>query len=376
MRIGLVYLGRHGPGGPISFELASQLSRKAEVFVVASENADHIQLWRESGLPLIEVRTFDTKLQALTSVVDPSRMRAVAGRIAAESPDVILYPMVHPWTPSLQTYLEGTPHVVTVHDPSAHPGFLHAASSLWEAISANRSTRCVVLGKRFVAEMQAKGVAADKIDVIPHPLFSFYDRFAGNSSLGPAPHSILFFGRITEYKGLDVLIQAFHTLRNRWPGLSLKIVGEGDTSLYRGQIDGASNVTVVNRWVDDAEVPEIFQSASIVVLPYVSASQSGVIPVAANFGCAVVATNVGAIPEQIQDGETGLLVEPGSAGALASAIEHLLADDGLRQRVAGQLARKTKATANWDAVSSAYLESCRKALASVTASAKHIPNLG
>src|SRR5262249_32680118 len=142
MRIGLIYLGRRGPGGPISFELASHLSKKTDLFIVASRNADHIDLWRNSGLPLLEVETFETNVQALMSCCNGARLRQLAESIAAQSPDVILYPMVHPWTPSLQGELQHIPHVVTVHDPAAHPGFLHAASSLWEAVSAQRSTRC------------------------------------------------------------------------------------------------------------------------------------------------------------------------------------------------------------------------------------------
>lgn len=131
---------------------------------------------------------------------------------------------------------------------------------------------------------------------------------------------------------------------------------------YRSLVDRVKNVTVVNRWVDDAQVPVIFRAASAVVVPYTSASQSGVIALAANFGRPVIATRVGGIPEQIRDRETGLLVEPGSAEALASAIESLLTDDDLRQRVAERLALEMREKCNWSATSDAYLESCRKAI--------------
>src|SRR5262245_6598663 len=116
MRIGVIYLGRHGPGGPISFELASHLSKKADLFAVVSRNADHVGLWRESGMDVIEVSTFDTSLAALISLLNFPRLRRLAAEIASHRPDVILYPMVHPWTPSLQKYLSGIPDVATVHD--------------------------------------------------------------------------------------------------------------------------------------------------------------------------------------------------------------------------------------------------------------------
>jgi glycosyltransferase involved in cell wall biosynthesis len=362
MRIGLIYLGRHGPGGPISFELATHLSKKANLFAVVSQNSDHVTCWRESGLRLIEVPTFKTTLQAFLSHLNSARVRKLAEQISALRPDVLLWPMVHPWTPALQKYLAEIPTVTTVHDPAAHPGFIHRMSSLWERRSARMASRCVVLGQTFVQEMQARGIPKDKIDVIPHAIFSFYDRFSQNAQYSRIPHSLLFFGRITQYKGLDVLIRALEIAQVRWPDLHLQIVGEGDMRPYRSLVDRVKNVTVVNRWVDDAQVPVIFRAASAVVVPYTSASQSGVIALAANFGRPVIATRVGAIPEQIRDRETGLLVEPGSAEALASAIESLLTDDDLRQRVAERLALEMREKCNWSATSDAYLESCRKAI--------------
>ena len=362
MRIGVIYLGRHGPGGPISFELASHLSKKADLFAVVSQNADHIGLWRESGLQIVEVPTFETSIQAIVSCFNARRLRKLAHQIASHRPDVLLYPMVHPWTPFLQSDLEDIPHVITIHDPAAHPGFIHRMSSLWETICAHRSTRCVVLGRKFVEEMQARGIASDKIDVIPHAVFSFYDRFSRDKPASRVARSLLFFGRITSYKGLDVLIRAFRMLQEQWPDLRLNIVGEGDLRLYRRLLEGARNITVVNRWVDDTQVADIFQAAEIVVVPYVSGSQSGVIALAANFACPVVATRVGAIPEQIRDGATGILVEPGSAEALASAIRRFLGDAALRERLSRQLACEAKLTTNWNRTSDAYLESCRKAM--------------
>src|SRR5262249_47502646 len=163
-------------------------------------------------------------------------------------------------------------------------------------------------------------------------------------------------------KGLDVLLAAFRKLQEKWRDLRLTIVGEGDLRPYRSQIERATNVAVVNRWVDDREIPGMFRSAAIVVLPYVSASHSGVIALASDFGGAVVRTRVGAIPEQIRNRETGLLVEPGSVDGLASAIEELLINEDLRRRLACRLSSEAKSGLNWDIVSDAYLDSCNKAV--------------
>jgi len=210
--------------------------------------------------------------------------------------------------------------------------------------------------------MAARGIAKEKIDVIPHAVFSFYDSFKYEAPVSRVPRTLLFFGRITEYKGLEVLLQAFRIAQTRCPDLRLKIVGEGDMRTYRQLIDSAQNITVTNTWVADPEVPGIFQSADIVMVPYTSASQSGVIALAASFGRPVIATRVGAIPEQIRDRETGLLVEPGSAEALASAIDLFIENNQLREETARRLSVEMRTKCNWQTTSDAYLESCRRAV--------------
>jgi len=96
--------------------------------------------------------------------------------------------------------------------------------------------------------------------------------------------------------------------------------------------------TILNRWIPDEERDELFRRAAVVVLPYVSASQSGVVSVAYNHAKPVVATNVGALPEAVRDGVTGFIVPPRDHIALAEAVVKLLDDSVLRHRmgVAGQ----------------------------------------
>src|SRR5436190_23162569 len=111
MRVAIIYVGRRGPGGPISLELATHLSGKAEVFAVVSTQSDHYALWQKSGLDLIPVSTFSNDSGAMLSLLSQGKLRSLAASIAEKKPDVIVYPMVHPWTPFLQRYLRPIPHV-------------------------------------------------------------------------------------------------------------------------------------------------------------------------------------------------------------------------------------------------------------------------
>jgi glycosyltransferase involved in cell wall biosynthesis len=362
MRVAIIYLGRRGPGGPISFELATHLSRKTDVFAVVSSQADHYSLWQKSGVELISTSTFSSDSGAMLSLLFQGKLRSLADSIAEKKPDVIVYPMVHPWTPFLQRYLRRIPHVVTVHDATPHPGLKHFASSFWERMSARRASRCVVMSPRFVSSLTERGIPADRIDVIPHGIFSFYGtQHSDRTALNGAIKSILFFGRITAYKGLEVLLQAFEIVQRRRKAVRLDIVGAGDLKPYAPMLSKIPNVNVVNRWVDDVEVAPFFQQAALAVLPYTTASQSGVIPLAASFRVPVIATTVGALPDQIHSGETGLLVSPNSVSELVEAIELLLDRPDLATRLGENLSRNTGESGNWDSIADAYLESSEKA---------------
>jgi glycosyltransferase involved in cell wall biosynthesis len=93
-------------------------------------------------------------------------------------------------------------------------------------------------------------------------------------------------------------------------------------------------------WISDEQRAALFQRAAVVVLPYISATQSGVVPVAYTFGKPVVATRVGALPDCIEDGRTGLLVPPRDERALAEAIVTLLLDQQRRHEMGAAGRRK------------------------------------
>uniref|UniRef100_UPI002ACD6516 glycosyltransferase n=1 Tax=Chloroflexus sp. TaxID=1904827 RepID=UPI002ACD6516 len=135
---------------------------------------------------------------------------------------------------------------------------------------------------------------------------------------------LLFFGFVRPYKGLEYLIQALAHARSQIDA-HLLVVGEIWGSLayyqrYAAEFGVADAITFVNRYVPNEELPPIFAAADVVVLPYVSATQSAVVQLALGFGKPVITTNVGGLPEVVQDGVNGLIVPPQDAMALAQAI--------------------------------------------------------
>lgn len=161
------------------------------------------------------------------------------------------------------------------------------------------------------------------------PIYDCYrgadtDRRTARAALGLTRPTILFFGYVRAYKGLDYLLRAMPRIRERIDA-DLLIVGEfyDDRSKYDRIIDElglGERVRIVAEHVPDEEVGKYFAVADVVVLPYTSATQSGITQIAFAFGLPVISTNVGGLPEVVRDGETGYIVPPRDEDALADAV--------------------------------------------------------
>jgi glycosyltransferase involved in cell wall biosynthesis len=164
-------------------------------------------------------------------------------------------------------------------------------------------------------------------------------------------HQILFFGRIWEYKGLEYLIKAEPFITAQMPQAKIVIAGRGEEfDHYREMMVHPDQFIVHNEYISDEKRAELFRQASVVVLPYIEATQSGVIPVAYTFGKPVVTTAVGGLPDQVEDGQTGLLVPPRNEQALANAIICLMQDAELRHRLGAKGKQKLETEWSADAV--------------------------
>jgi glycosyltransferase involved in cell wall biosynthesis len=135
---------------------------------------------------------------------------------------------------------------------------------------------------------------------------------------------LLFFGFVRPYKGLEYLIQALPHVLKQLP-VHLLVVGEFWSSpefyrRYAREFGVEEAITFVDQYVPNEEMKPYFDLADVVVLPYVTATQSGIAQLAFGFGKPVITTRVGGLPEVVRDGVTGLIVPPQDEQALAQAI--------------------------------------------------------
>ncbi|MBO5710164.1 MAG: glycosyltransferase [Rikenellaceae bacterium] len=167
--------------------------------------------------------------------------------------------------------------------------------------------------------------------VIPHPLYTHFGQKMDKSEackilgLDPNKKTLLFFGLIREYKGLDILIDAFDKLSDG-EQYQLLIAGEpyGSFEPYAQKIQScqfAQNIHCFTNYIDDSEVPLYFSAADVCVLPYRSATQSGIASVAYHFEVPMITTDVGGLRETVADTGTGIVVEKADPQIVADGIK-------------------------------------------------------
>ncbi len=335
LRIATIALGRRGGTLKYGQLMAAAMSKRHHVrCILSSDQYDQYDF--PENVETIYVPTGRGKLGMLANTLYPLRHWKVSSAVRSFKPDVVWIPATHAWDLILYPWLMKYPIIQTIHDVSPHLG---ERSRFYEALrefELMASTRLVVLSEAARKQMPPS-VSRDRVHVVPHCPFPLGRGF-GQGEFAPPPGSkqILFSGRILPYKGIEPLLRAFAIVVSTVPDARLMIVGAGDMSPYRGLVESTPNVTVDNSFVSEESLTRYYADSDFVVLPYLDASQSGVIPQALSNGRAVIATDVGGLPEQFSPGEHGLLVPPGDVPRLAEAIQTLLSDPQ-RVRTMGRL---------------------------------------
>jgi glycosyltransferase involved in cell wall biosynthesis len=255
-------------------------------------------------------------------------------RLRSFSPDILHVQEGYLWLALAFAY-SPYPVVLTIHDVRAHLGDRLGRKSPQFIMNfgRRRAAQCIVHAQNIRQEVaQESRLSLDRVNVVPH--VSIGERANTDHVAEPDSNTVLFFGRIWPYKGLEYLIKSEPLISAVIRNVRFVIAGEGeDISRYRQMMVHPERFTLLNTYISDKERANLFRSASLVVLPYVEASQSGVIPVAYSFGKPAVVSRVGGLPEMVLDGETGCLVPPKDEVSLANAIIEILQNPALRIRM-------------------------------------------
>lgn len=245
----------------------------------------------------------------------------------------------------------------TVHDVNfrtTNPGvrgkldFAYTVTISEPSLLAKYADTIIVHGNLLKNQLFAKGTNDKKIHVIPHFDYGYLlnDRQQVNAKLTEQNlHTdyVLFFGRIAPYKGLELLVNASRIVKMKMGHeFILLIAGEGDISLLKNHMsdDDYAYIHILNKRVPYQEIPNLFKGAKFLILPYVDASQSGVIPLAYTFSKPVIVSNVGSLSEYVEHGKTGLIFEPSNTEQLSKYILDLAKNSELCEQMGINANRK------------------------------------
>jgi alpha-maltose-1-phosphate synthase len=351
MKILQITLNTYGGIVHYTSQISNALSENNDVYVIAPIGVD-TELFDEF-VNLIQLHTGNVIKNFLINSIIITRAIAFLNAIKRINPDVIHLQSCHPWICLFLPFLKRYKIVTTIHDVTPHPGSRTIDQKIARNIHIKYSDALIVHGNA-AKSILAETAVTNNIFVIPHGDYSFFAKGI-EKKYTEEEGNILFLGRIEEYKGLQYLIQAESRIAKSIPNFKIVIAGTGHFKEYE-DIKKSSHFELHNYYIQDNDVGEFFQRASVVVLPYIEGTQTGIIPIAYAFKKPVVVTNVGSIPEVVEDGVTGFIVPPKDSDALADVIVKILKDDDLRRRMGENAYRKMKDDLSWDKIADKTIE--------------------
>lgn len=375
MRVGLIIFSGWGAEAQYTAQLANALSISSDVTVFIPEYAN--TKYFDNTVKLVSLPIPPTSMPKIATGSDPLKilnpllLRLLIQVMNQKQFDVIHVVFEHLF-PFYYAFIlhRKHPFVLTLHEPSSSnlpdKGGIIANNLAGLILYLNNkllihfSDRVILHGEKSKDCRLMSETNSRKIDIIPHGDLSFFA--SAHDVEFNKTNNILLFGRIAPYKGIDYLIQAARLVKKQIPDITVTIAGEGNFAKYRAMIGSDNDFIVLNRYIDDNEVGELFQKASIVVLPYTQGSQSSIISIAGSFRKPLVVTDVGCFSEMVENGKTGIIIPPKNQYALAEAIIMLMKDEKLRNTLGENAYRLIKDKFSWENIASNTIKVYKRAI--------------
>lgn len=339
----------------------------AEVYVMLPSDLEDIRPWSafEGLAGVFFVRVNGTsgvigKLKKLNNYIAlKSHLRDNPRFYEANGFDCVMYTFYHRWNSFIDKFVIAKERILFLHDPIPHSGERARLLRLMKK-SASRMDRVVVLTKSFITLVSEEyGIPLERIYYMPHPLIDepLGKHIAQDYQCDSASSTqFLFFGRICEYKGIGTLIEAYSQVEKLRDDVCLTVAGNGDFSTYSAAFAQLHSADLINRYIKEDEIAELFSRPNgVLVVPYVDATQSGVISLAYSYGVPVIASDTGGLREQLDDGRVGLLCQPGDTEALANAMIAIADDPDYRMRQSEAMSTIAK-TLGWSGAVDVLME--------------------
>lgn len=353
----LWHWGRRGGGPRYTLELARVLAPRDDMEL-------HLSLSRQSEMyhdfnsisvvDRFDIDTYTSLPQfALRTLQVPLLRRRFAAYLKRARIDVVFCTMDHLWDNFMVSAIRTAEslYLLAVHDAVRHPGEDQRLRQWLLRRDVAASDGALVLTESVRDLLIARhGYPRERTFLSTLGSFNYGHRETARDLPADRPPRLLFFGRILDYKGLDLLLAGLPSLQQEFPGLTLEIWGSGNIERYQAQLNGLRGVRLENRWIGEHEIAPIFANTDLAILPYREASQSAVVATAFADGMPCIATPIPGLCEQVADGVSGLIASSMSPNDLAEAIARPLRVPALYRTLSAGALQTARTTLDWHAI--------------------------
>ena len=303
-------------------------------------------------------KTFEVRGSHILSFSNPLTWFRLAKRIRRQQFDFLITHWVHP-VQFLALFpfflilkiLTKTKIILITHNILPHERFF--GSGIFLKIISLFTKKLVIHSSSEILKAEKINLPKNKILSSFHPIYDiFFEEKKYDTDKNYLPNGdkiFLFFGFIRPYKGIEILLDAFKIIQNKHKNISLFIVGENfnqKNSAIAKKINSFSDnskIFFIDQYIPNEDVGHYFHMADVVVLPYLEATQSGPLQIAYAFDKPVIASDLPAFRDCVENGISGYLFKPGDSEGLAQAMLMFLEKPLNQQDV-----RSVRRRFNWD----------------------------
>jgi glycosyltransferase involved in cell wall biosynthesis len=288
-----------------------------------------------------EKQLFKVPNERLVNSISPLNWYKVSKRIIQEKADLIIFDWWHPFFGFCHGAISSLikkeyPNKILFITENVVSHEANKVDKFLTKIGLRNASMFLALSKNVEEELErfAKGKKIFRSELPIYDCYKSDDQpeisdLISQLGIKKDDEVILFFGYIRKYKGLDILLKAFPKILEKLPNTFLLVVGEfydNPDSYFKliEELKIMERVKVINQFVPNEDVAKYYLASDVVVLPYRSATQSGILNVAYGFNKPVIVTNVGGLAEFVIEGKTGFVIKPDSEDEIVKGYEEYL----------------------------------------------------
>lgn len=262
----------------------------------------------------------------------------IKNKVAGFNPDIIhIHENSELETLFLFLWFYHIPCVLTIHDVTSHPGIDQKISLRRKVIKriVRNYANCIHVHGTYLQQIlkKIKKRWYEKSIIIPHGSLTIF-KYWRKTGTQREPKTCLFFGRMEKYKGIDNLYRIGRNLKSREKNITIVVAGQGtELDKYKEKMLVTDAFEIHDNFIENKKICDYFERASLLLLPYHEASQSGVAAIALAFGLPMVAMSVGSIPDLIVDHKHGILIDYNELNGFEEAIINLLSHESLLEEM-------------------------------------------